>query len=392
MDAMIVSVARTPIGKAFRGAFNHTSGLHLISPVIEKAVERSGIDRKLVEEIVLGCGYPEATTGGNIARRAGIRAGLPVQSTALTVSRFCASGLEAVAHAARRIRLGEVDVMVAGGIESISMVQPVVQREWYKDKWLREHKPGIYHSMIETANLVAERYNISRQAQDEFSLQSQQRTAAAQSRNIFDDEIVPVFTTKRTAESVKSGEIVLEDVTLSQDEGNRPGTTLDGLSALDPVPGGAFVTAGNASQLSDGGAVCVLMSEREVERLGIEPLAIFRDFAAVGCEPEEMGIGPVFAVPRLLKKNALSVDDIDLWELNEAFASQALYCQQKLGIPNDRLNVNGGAISVGHPFGMTGARMVGHLSLEGRRRKARYGIATMCVAGGMGCAGLLEFI
>jgi acetyl-CoA C-acetyltransferase len=389
-EAVIVSTARTPIGKAFRGAFNLTKGADMASHAIRHALERAGVEGAAVEEVVLGCGYPEAATGGNVARHAALVAGIPVQSAGVTVSRFCASGLEAIAHAARRVVMDGVPVAVGGGVESISLVQPQVKRELTQNDWLMANKPQIYTSMIETADIVASRYGISRQAQDEFSLESQRRTASAQQRQLFADEIVPMSATMAVTDKA-SGETRMEQVTLDKDEGNRPDTTLEGLLKLKPVRGeDQFITAGNASQLSDGASASVVMSAEEAARRGLTPLGVFRGFASAGCEPDEMGIGPVFAVPRLLERNGLKLSDIDLWELNEAFASQSLYCRDTLGIDPDKVNVNGGAISVGHPFGMSGARLVGHALLEGRRRKARYAVVTMCVAGGMGCAGLFE--
>ena len=389
-EAVIVSTARTPIGKAFRGAFNQTKGADMAAHAIRHALERAGVEGAAVEEVVMGCGYPEAATGGNVARHAALVAGIPVQSAGVTVSRFCASGLEAIAHAARRVVMDGVPVAVGGGVESISLVQPQVKRELTQNDWLMANKPQIYTSMIETADIVASRYGISRQAQDEFSLESQRRTASAQQRQLFTEEIVPMSATMAVTDKA-SGETRMEEVTLDKDEGNRPDTTLEGLLKLKPVRGeDQFITAGNASQLSDGASASVVMSAEEAARRGLTPLGVFRGFASAGCEPDEMGIGPVFAVPRLLERNGLTVADIDLWELNEAFASQSLYCRDTLGIDPDKVNVNGGAISVGHPFGMSGARLVGHALLEGRRRKARYAVVTMCVAGGMGCAGLFE--
>lgn len=389
-EAVIVSTARTPIGKAFRGAFNQTKGADMAAHAIRHALERAGVEGAAVEEIVMGCGYPEAATGGNVARHAALVAGIPVQSAGVTVSRFCASGLEAIAHAARRVVMDGVPVAVGGGVESISLVQPQVKRELTQNDWLMANKPEIYTSMIETADNVARRYGVSREAQDAFSLESQRRTASAQQRQLFAEEIVPMSATMSVTDKA-SGETRMEAVTLDKDEGNRPETTLEGLLKLKPVRGeDQFITAGNASQLSDGASASVVMSAAEAARRGLSPLGIFRGFASAGCEPDEMGIGPVFAVPRLLERNGLTVADIDLWELNEAFASQSLYCRDTLRIDPDKVNVNGGAISVGHPFGMSGARLVGHALLEGRRRKARYAVVTMCVAGGMGCAGLFE--
>jgi acetyl-CoA C-acetyltransferase len=388
-EAVIVSTARTPISKAYRGAFNATAGVDLAAPVLRTVLERAEIEPGEVEELTFGCGYPEGATGGNVARHTAFRAGLPASSAASMVSRFCASGLEAIASAARRVMVDGVPVCVAGGLESISLVQPNANRVHFRNAWLERKKPGVYATMIETADLVATRYGISRQAQDLFALESQKRTAAAQAAGLLDDEIVPMTVTKNVLD--EKGQVAgQEEVTLTKDEGNRPTTTLEGLAKLKPVREGQFVTAGNASQLSDGAALSVLMSAAEAQRRNLSPLGAFRGFASAGCEPEEMGIGPIFAVPRLLTRFGLTVDDVDLWELNEAFASQAIYCRNALGLPSEKLNVNGGAISIGHPFGMSGERMVGHALLEGRRRKAKWAVVIMCVAGGMGCAGLIE--
>ena len=389
-EAVIVSTARTPLAKSHRGEFNATPGAQLAAYSIQAAVERSGLDPALLEDLILGCGYPEGTTGRNIGRQAALRAGLPVTVGGTVINRFCSSGLQAIAVAAGRIVAEGVPAIVAGGVESISLIRSSNTNPADADPWLVEHKPGLFMAMIDTADIVAERYGISREDQDAFSLQSQQRTAAAQAAGVFEGEIVPCAA--RMAEKNKeTGEVSYRDVVATMDNCNRPSTTLEGLAKLEPVKGpGKFVTAGNASQLSDGSAACVMMEAKEAERRGLAPLGAFRGFAIAGCEPDEMGIGPVFAVPRLLERAGLKVDDIGLWELNEAFASQALYCQRKLGIPNELLNVNGGAISVGHPFGMTGARLAGHILLEGRRRKAKWGVVTMCIGGGMGAAGLFE--
>jgi len=388
-DAVIVSTARTPIGKAFRGAFNMTHGAVLGGHVVKHAVERAGVEPGEVEDVVMGCAMPERATGQNIARLSAIRAGLPVTVSGVTVNRFCSSGLQTVALAAQRIMAGEADVIVAGGLESISLLQEGGRPPPVKEEWLEAHKPEVWMPMIETADIVAERYGVSRQAQDEYSLESQRRTAAGQQAGKFADEIVPLSSTKKVVDKQTNTERY-EPVTLRNDEGNRPDTTLEGLAALTPVRDGGFITAGNASQLSDGASACVLMNAKLAEKRGLRPLGTFRGFAVAGCEPDEMGIGPVFAVPKLLSRQGLRIDEIDLWELNEAFASQVLYCRDRLGIPQERLNVDGGSISIGHPFGMSGSRMTGHVLIEGRRRGAKRAIVTMCIGGGMGAAGLFE--
>ncbi|MBA83828.1 acetyl-CoA C-acyltransferase [Thalassobius sp. S69A] len=389
-DAVIVSTARTGLAKSFRGSLNATHGATMGGHVIKHAVARAGVDPAQIEDVILGCGFPEAATGMNIARQSAIRGGLPVGSAAQTVNRFCASGLQAIAMASNAVTLGQAGAVVAGGVESISLVQPVLNKSNLEETWLAKHKPAVYMQMIDTADIVAERYGITRQAQDAFSAESQRRTAAAQQAGLFDAEIVPMDTVMAVKDR-ETKEVSMQPVTVTRDECNRPSTTLDSLAGLDPVMGpGKFVTAGNASQLSDGASACVVMEADMAAAAGVAPLGALRGFAVAGCEPDEMGIGPVFAIPKLLKQTGLSLEDIDLWELNEAFASQALYCADTLGIDPAKLNVNGGSISVGHPFGMTGARLAGHLLIEGQRRGAKYGVVSMCIAGGMGAAGLFE--
>ncbi|SIQ79475.1 MULTISPECIES: acetyl-CoA C-acyltransferase [Acidiphilium] len=390
VDAVIVSTARTPIGKAFRGAFNITTGPALGAHALRHAMERAKLDPREIEDVVMGCATPEGTTGGNVARLAAVRAGVSTDAAAMTVNRFCSSGLQAIALAAHEIMVEGAPIALAGGLECISMTTNPVNNGRNLDPWLLEHKPQVYMPMIETADIVAARYNISRAAQDDYALESQRRTAAGQQAGRFDAEIVPI-TTNKAVENKETKAISHEEVTLRQDEGNRPDTTLEGLAKLKPVRGeDQFITAGNASQLSDGASACVMMSDTEAASRGLTPLGIFRGFVAAGCEPDEMGIGPVFAVPRLLKRHGLTVDDIDLWELNEAFASQVIYCRDRLGIDPAKLNVDGGSISIGHPYGMSGARMTGHALIEGKRRGAKFAVVTMCIGGGQGAAGLFE--
>ncbi|SDS80220.1 acetyl-CoA C-acyltransferase [Bradyrhizobium canariense] len=391
-DAVIVSTARTPIGRAYRGALNNTDGATLLGEAIKAAVARAEVDPGNIEDVVMGAAMQQGTTGGNIARKALLRAGLPVSVSGTTVDRLCASGLQAIAIAARSVIHDGVQIAVGGGGQSISLVQNEHANTYRAvDPVLMEMKPDVYMPMLDTAEVVAKRYVISRDRQDEYSFDSQMRTASAQTSRKFDDEIVPLSVTMSITNK-ETKETSLKDVTLVQDEGPRPDTTQEGLARLKPVRDGGSITAGNASQLSDGASAMVIMSDKEAAKRGLKPLGIFRGFVSAGCEPNEMGIGPIYAVPRLLARHGLRIDDIDLWELNEAFAVQVLYCRDKLGIDPARLNVNGGAISMGHPYGMSGARLAGHLLIEGRRRKIRYGVATMCVGGGMGTAGLFEII